>query len=104
MWQKEYSSTSTLSWDSELTHCENSTYAGYSDWRLPNKNELASLINYETSYSPDMQTGDFWSSSTYVYDTSFAWVVQFDLGLSILDKIDFYTTINNSVRCVRNAE
>jgi len=57
MWQKGYATDK--SWQEALKYCEDLTYAGYSDWRLPNINELASLLNHETpgipySYFPDM--------------------------------------------------
>ena len=37
-------------WPAALQFAENSTYAGYNDWRLPNVKELQSIVNY--SYSP----------------------------------------------------
>jgi hypothetical protein len=43
IWQKDYA---VKRWQEALYYCENLKYATYSDWRLPNKNELISLINY----------------------------------------------------------
>lgn len=100
MWQKEYATGKT--WQQALKYCEDSTYAGYSDWRLPNKNELASLLDPGKSgapYSnfPDMPSNWFWSSSTGVYNTSYAWRVLFGYGY-----VDSYSKLySNSVRCVR---
>jgi AAA ATPase containing von Willebrand factor type A (vWA) domain len=100
MWQKEYATGKT--WQQALKYCEDSTYAGYSDWRLPNKNELASLLDPGKSsapYSnfPDMPSDWFWSSSTYVFNTDFAWGVPFYYGnVSYRNK-----TYNGYVRCVR---
>ena len=100
MWQKEYATGKT--WQQALKYCEDSTYAGYSDWRLPNKNELASLLDPGKSsapYSnfPDMPSDWFWSSSTYVYYTYSAWGVYFDHGLVVSNN----KTYSSSVRCVR---
>ncbi|MBO4441859.1 DUF1566 domain-containing protein, partial [bacterium] len=100
MWQKEYATGKT--WQEALSYCENLAYAGYGDWRLPNKNELASLVNVEKSakpysYFPDMPTGTFWSSSTRLNSKSYAWQMLFSTGLvSAYQKSGSY-----NVRCVR---
>ena len=104
MWQKEYDATGKT-WQEALKYCEDSTYAGYSDWRLPNKNELASLINYEKSgasysYFPDMPNDRiFRSSSTSVHLVEYSWNVDFRYGR-------VYGGDGNClyVRCVRNAK
>ena len=70
VWQKNYTAEGYIYWKDSLSYCENSTYAGYSDWRLPNVNELMSLINYEerkpASDFPDMIAvyKYFWTSSS----------------------------------------
>ncbi len=102
VWQKRYDSGKT--WQEALSYCESLTYAGYSDWRLPNKNELASLVNYE-KYDPasdfqGMPNNSFWSSSTLVKDTSYAWEAYFSNGsVNVSNKTSSY-----HVRCVRNVE
>ena len=101
MWQKEHVADKT--WQQALKYCENSTYAGYSDWRLPNKNELASLLDPGKSvdpYSnfPDMPSSWFWSSSTYVRYTNNAWYVDFNSG----GVSNYNKTYDTYVRCVRN--
>ena len=83
IWQKEYLTDKT--WLEALQHCKDSTYAGYSDWRLPNKNELASLLNNDKSnapYSdfPDIPSGYFWSSSTSLANISVAWTLNLSMG------------------------
>ena len=100
MWQKEYITNKT--WQQALKYCEDSTYAGYSDWRLPNKNELASLINYgiynPASDFPDMPSERFWSSSTYGNGGN-AWFASFQYGY-----VDYGADKTGNffnVRCVR---
>ena len=34
-------------WSYALNYCKSSTYGGYTDWRLPNINELLSIVNYD---------------------------------------------------------
>jgi len=99
IWQKTYATNKT--WQQALAYCESLSYGGHSDWRLPNKKELMSLVNYErfnpASDFPDMPLSGFWSSSTYVYGTDYAWPVDFSTG---------YVGSNNKTsgsvaRCVR---
>lgn len=99
VWQKSYVEDKT--WQEALSYCESLTYAGYSDWRLPDKNELTSLVNYKKYYPasnfPDMPSNTFWSSSTEVYGTDVAWYVEFFNGrVYCPSKLNSY-----SVRCVR---
>ena len=101
MWQKE--SVADKTWQQALKYCEDSTYAGYSDWRLPNKNELASLINYDKSavpYSdfPDMPSDWFWSSSTSRINFAYSWSIISDCGNINLDQ----HTNTSHVLCVRS--
>ena len=105
MWQKDVATSKT--WKEALIYCQNlnsERYGGYSTgWRLPNKNELLSLINYEKSetpysYFPDMPIKVFWSSSTTVYYPYYAFLVNFGNGyVSSYNKFFEY-----GVMCVRN--
>ena len=102
MWQKEYASNKT--WQEALKFCEDSTDAGYYDWRLPNKNELASLVNHEKlnspySYFQDMPSNYFWSSSTNV-SSIYGRLVGFEFGnIHSIDKAEV-----SNVRCVRSEQ
>ena len=99
IWQKSYASHEN--WLNALHYCESLIYAGKSDWRLPNRNELASLVNYAkhdpASDFPNMPSEYFWSSSTDRYKPD-AWIVSFDYGdmYGISKDNDHY-----HVRCVR---
>ena len=78
----------TYTWANAITQCENLTYAGYFDWRLPNMKELFSLIKYEGSNGPYIDTTNFpstvssyyWTSTTYAPDTTNAMIVIFGNG------------------------
>lgn len=101
IWQKNYVSDKT--WQQALSYCESLSYAGYSDWRLPDKNELASLVNYRkykpASDFPDMPSNFFWSSSSVVLSdySDRSWCVGFnDGGLG-----NCHRSSSNYVRCVR---
>ena len=73
-------------WSQALAHAEASTFAGYSDWRLPSVKELSSLVEHcrllpaiNTNYFPNATPGHpgFWSGSP---SSSNSWVVRFDVG------------------------
>lgn len=77
-WNTAY--TGAKSWMDALAYCENSTHAGFSDWRLPNINELLSLVNFkkENPASNFPYAGNnfrydaWWSSTTQDVNTSYA--------------------------------
>jgi len=50
MWHKNDNAVAT-NWQSAINYCENSTLAGYDDWKLPDVKELQSIVDY--SRSPD---------------------------------------------------
>jgi hypothetical protein len=69
VWQKGYAAE--LNWKAALAYCANLNYAGYTDWRLPNKNELLSLVDYEKTTKPISMfpgdEGDYFWTSTFGY-------------------------------------
>lgn len=63
-------------------------YAGFSDWRVPNVNELASIVEdkcyapaINTRIFPDTPGTWFWSASPNAYYSGNAWIVGFHYGL-----------------------
>jgi len=77
----------SLSWGASLQAAERHSFAGFSDWRLPNKNELASIVE-ESCTSPAINekifpaapAAYFWSSSPYAGLASGAWSIDFGYG------------------------
>lgn len=78
-----------ITWANALIYAEGLNFAGFDDWRLPNINELLSLVNYAVGM-PALYVefiniayagGDlYWSSTTYEGDILRAWGVMFQTG------------------------
>ena len=70
MWQKDTGNDrNTLNWCAALEYCENLTFAGHEDWRLPNVRELQSIVDYgRNPWSIDPVFGAspnfYWSSTS----------------------------------------
>ena len=98
---------SQTNWNAAIDWAEGLTFAGYSDWRLPNRRELESIVDsstyshsINTTYFPNTFSGYYWSGSTYADDTTGAWFVGFGDG---------YVDVNGKtnagyVRAVRGGE
>ena len=102
MWQKQ--AVASRTWAEALNYCEEISTADKFDWRLPNRNELASLINYEkangaASDFPAIAAKGFWTSTSSVAGNE-AWTVDFESG-----KIEASEKTNTKyIICVRNDE
>lgn len=110
MWQDNESVQ--MNWEGALSYCNELSVGGYTDWRLPNKNELLSLVDYsETSPSingifqhiatPSYETAPYyyWTSSTYLGYTTRAWSIDFYRGE---ESIGSNKDSSYNVRCTRN--
>ena len=89
--------------------CGSLILGGYSDWRLPTKKELMSIVNYDipypgptidTTYFPSTKSTDYWSSTTYNSYPSLSWVVAFSYSAVGND----YRNEGDYVRCVRGGQ
>jgi len=101
-WQDD-ATPSMMTWQDAIDYCEALSLGGNNDWRLPNMNELTSLVD-DTVYNPSISnvfqhtvSSDYWSSTTIAGGTSYAWIVDFGDG----DQNGDDKTGNNFVRCVR---
>ena len=86
MWQKQDDDLG-YTWDNAISYCESLELAGYTDWRLPSKKELLSIVDYGTynpsidiTYFPGTNALKYWSSTTDATFPSIAWGVSFNDG------------------------
>ena len=106
VWQQD-DDNNTYTWSAAAIICENVSLGGETDWRLPNRRELISIVNFGTSNPtinstvfPNINSSYYWSSTTYAGGTGSAWFVYFYDGYVI------YSGKSSSyyVRCVRGGD
>ena len=90
------------------TSVNNSAVCGYTDWRLPTRDELlrivetgqAALPTIDTTWFPNTRSGIYWTSSPDVSSSNLALYVTFGIGgNAVADTYNRY--LGNSVRLVR---
>ena len=96
-------------WINALTFAQNSSYAGFTDWRLPNLNEFETLISRDCNkptiisaqYFDNTVTDlPYWTSTPNHFNRDFAWTVDFDQG----SHNGFNKTNQHAVRMVRDTK
>ncbi|MEI6806070.1 MAG: DUF1566 domain-containing protein, partial [Myxococcaceae bacterium] len=86
-WQKA-TAPGIYNWTNASTYCDNLVLGGFSDWRLPTRIELQSLVDYTISYQSsnpaikndvflDTPKDYFWSSTPVADNSSIGWYVNF---------------------------
>ena len=103
IWQK-IQNANILTWEDALMYASNLTLAGKSDWRVPNIREIQSLNDeklvlpsFNKIFFPNIQSGNYWSSTSQVNTPTRAWDINVDYGIvSYNDK-----TIRENVMLVR---
>ena len=94
-----------LDWQDACDFCNERTISGHSDFRLPNRRELLSIVDYGKDSFPtinsifDCRFTSYWSGSAYAVSApeEYAWYVHFKFGVSELLK----KRTGAFVRCVR---
>ncbi len=102
MWQDHYkpSVPRNTTWTGAIYQCDILTLGGYDDWRLPNYNELMSIMDfsrgndeplinraflnvrtkeskYENNYNNVYYPRFYWTSTTFAPNDQHAWVIYF---------------------------
>jgi hypothetical protein len=97
----------SMTWSQAMQYAENLELAGHSDWRLPEVEELESLMGRakrnrtaRRKIPLNIKSLFYWSSSTYSNHTDYAWLVDFSDGAAGSSK-KLYT---GCVRCVRGGQ
>ena len=80
---------------------------GYTDWRLPSKRELETLVYagtfnpaIDTTYFPNTVLSEFWSATSIVSNPAFAWTLDSTVGMDINSD---GKSVGLAVRLVRGA-
>ena len=92
-------------WPGALDYCENLTYAGFDDWRLPNKDELATIIDFgrrdPSSSFPDLENVHYLLTSTTMPGEADAVFRLYLYGGSMNTTMYKNSTSDYHVHCVR---
>lgn len=95
-----------LSWQAAMRRARTSRFGGHADWRLPDRDELMSLLqrrchglDIDGVAFPNTPPGRFWSATPATYYPGSAWRVHFGTG-----DMDYGTKRQSAyVRLVRDA-
>ncbi len=106
-WQDNNETNGTQkTWQEAIDYCEALSLDTHDDWRLPNVNELKSIVDRSKSNPAIVtgfeyvQSGYYWSSTSVVGVEDLAWIVVFNYGhVNGHNKDD-----SRYVRCVRDGQ
>ncbi|MFC1591221.1 DUF1566 domain-containing protein [Thermodesulfobacteriota bacterium] len=86
MWQQG-ASPDLFTWEQAISYCDGLELAGYADWRLPDRNELLTIVDFDmenpsinTTFFPDTVAHAYWSSTTFALYSHYVWLVYFISG------------------------
>ena len=117
MWEQKTpeNKNDKIHWNEALSYCENLNLGGFSDWHLPNVNELLSLVDFTKNNAPVINTdffpntyrdqGDgsshyYWTATPISYPKRQAFHIDFESGKNDINNGDRVYAVN-CVRCVR---
>ncbi len=89
VWARNASLGGLMNWGAAVDYCTNLEYGGYSDWRLPNRHELFSLLD-DGKNNPSLPDGHpfsgvqsswYWTSTTDAGNTDRGWCIGLGTGI-----------------------
>jgi ribosomal protein L40E len=100
MWQDDIEAKEvTKDWRGAIDYCEDLSLAGFNDWRLPDQDSLEALYPKQ-QYLTNVVSAYYWSSSSSVSNSNYAWnVVFYNGGYNYNNKRHYF-----HVRCVRDSK
>lgn len=104
MWQDD--ANTSLTWQDAVEYCEALKLWAYGDWRLPEKEELRSIVGqqrYNPASDPAFKNSvsdGYWTATLHPSASNYVWMVDFDDG----SDIQGYKTRTHFVRCVRGGK
>ncbi|MDR0981863.1 MAG: DUF1566 domain-containing protein [Culturomica sp.] len=104
MVQNKDISENSQTWSTANSLCQNSILDGYTDWRLPTKDELAVLYIERNTIGNFVTASNnnpwYWSSTAYGSNSNYHWIQNFSSGGQSYEGNDY----SNRCRCVRSME
>ncbi|MCF6331572.1 MAG: DUF1566 domain-containing protein [Sulfurimonas sp.] len=104
VWQDDITPAS-MNWSDALAYCTNLTLGGFTNWKLPAIKDLQTIVD-DGEFNPTINSifqntnsgaSRYWSSTTLVSNTSFAWSIYFYASyIMSYNKVD-----SRYIRCVR---
>jgi hypothetical protein len=112
-WQRDGSGTregctnltnDLCTWAQAKAYCANLSLGGFSDWRLPGRNELVTMMDFtnhdrhiDATAFTNTRPERYWTSTEYAESSDSAWSIGFLGG----DSAPGEKTARSAVRCVR---
>jgi hypothetical protein len=102
MWTQDAALFATAVWEDALDNAAGLVLGGHDDWRLPNRKEFLSLVDFSQD-SPALPAGHpfsnvqlefYWSGTTLANQTNFAWILSMEegfIGWVFKNTADYYT-------------
>jgi len=106
LWQ-QHDDDIMRTWEQAKTYCQSLSLDGVSQWRLPRRSELMSLIDFnqirpaiDTRFFPGTDLFNYWALTEYTGTTEHAWTVLFAEG----NVYCFRKILQSYTRCVTTAD